>query len=109
MGSDLFETCPTGVVEASAETVWKLCTEPSLIDTWCDTRLVEGPGRALVEGDVLRFKTGPGRLFEVKWKVGAPKPPRELPLRIELPFGLLNEEVITVTPLGERRCRVTFQ
>ena len=105
----MFETCPTDVVEAPAETVWKLCTEPSLIDTWADTKLVEGPARTLAEGDFLRFKTGPGRLLEVTWKVGPPKPPRELPLHIALPFGLTNEEVIVISPMGERRCRVTFQ
>jgi hypothetical protein len=85
-----------------------MVTEPPLLDRWLDARQVRGPRRTLQQGDELVFTTGPGHLFGVRWVVGSPKPPRELPLHIELPLGLVNEEVIHITPIAERRCRVTF-
>jgi hypothetical protein len=102
----MFETCPTDIVDAPAETVWRLVSDPKLLD-WVDARLVEHPGRPAQTGDRLRFKAN--GVFEVRWVVGAVEPPQTLALHIELPFGLVNEEVIRISPMGEMRCRVTLQ
>jgi hypothetical protein len=105
----MFESCPTDVVEAPAEVVWNLLVDPDGPDAWADVKKVEGPARTLAPGDLLRFCTGPLRLFEVRWTAGEMVHPTTLALHIELPFGLVNEEVVRIAPMGERRCRVTFQ
>jgi hypothetical protein len=105
----MVESCPTDVVEAPAELIWDLFIEPDGPDAWVDAKLVEGPGRAMASGDRLRFTTGPLHLFEVRWTVGEMARPTTLALHIELPFGIVNEEVVRIVPMGERRCRVTFQ
>jgi uncharacterized protein YndB with AHSA1/START domain len=105
----VFETCPTDVVEAPAETVWRLLTEPRELDGWLDAKLVDGPDRTLASADVLRFRTGPLTAFGVRWTVREVQPPHTLGLFIELPLGITNDAVIHLSPMGAGRCRVTFQ
>lgn len=103
-----FQTCPTDLVEASAETLWALLTTPRLYEEWVDASLREGPDRPVVAGDRLLLGAGPGHRMKVVFDVVGLTPMREVVLDIQLPFGLVNHEVLRITPLGPRRCRVTY-
>jgi hypothetical protein len=104
----VFETCPTDVVEAPVEVVWQQITEPSHLEGWVGGPLVSTPTRAATKGDVLDFRTGPFGAT-VRFIIGEPKPMTELPVRIEIFLGIVNEKVVRITPTNPGRCRVTFQ
>lgn len=38
----------------------------------------------------------------------AAKPPQELVLRLRLPFGVVNHELIRITPIDQDHCGVTY-
>jgi uncharacterized protein YndB with AHSA1/START domain len=99
------------VVEAPVEPVWDLLTAPGEFDSWTDARLVAaeppGPARA---GQRLRLVTRAlGRAFRVDMNVlEVDAERRRLRLLIHLPFGLVNDETITLAPAGESRTIVRF-
>jgi hypothetical protein len=45
------QTCPSDIVAASAERIWKLLTQPTELAAWSGARLIEGPTHPLVPGD----------------------------------------------------------
>jgi len=102
--------CPTTVVNASIERVWALLTDADSYLRWTDAELVHasppGPAR---EGQVLDFRTHElGIRFRVRMDVGKPEPPRLLPIRVHMPFGIENDERITLTPIDPVHTRVTL-
>ena len=103
--------CPSAVVEAPIEHVWDLVTSPEGFDSWADATLVgaDPPGRARA-GQRLRLVTPAlGRAFRVDisvLEVDAER--RRLHLLAHLPFGLVNDETITMAPVGEGRTMVRF-
>ncbi|PTL80329.1 hypothetical protein [Vitiosangium sp. GDMCC 1.1324] len=103
-----FQTCPTDIFEASAEHIWELLTTPRLYEEWVDARLLNGPERPLVAGDRLILGAGPGHRLKVVFDVLRLVPKEEVVLDVRLPFGVANHEVLRITPLGPRRCRVTY-
>ncbi|WP_146209931.1 hypothetical protein [Vitiosangium sp. GDMCC 1.1324] len=84
-----FQTCPTDIVEAPAENIWEQLTTPCLYENWVDARLREGPDRSIVAGDRLLLGAGPGH-------------------RMRGVFDVVRHEVLRITQLGPRRCRVTY-
>ena len=104
----MIETCPTDVVNAPAEKIWQLVTSRDRLQRWIPMRVKTAPDRPIVEGDVVRFVAGPFGILEMKWVVGRTIEPRELQLHIELPFGIVNEEVIQIAALKSGGCRVAF-
>jgi hypothetical protein len=106
----LVSVCPIAEVEAPIEHVWDLLTRPEEFDSWVDARLVsaEPPGRAH-DGQRLRLVTRAGRAFRVDMtvlEVDAER--RRMHLLIQLPFGLVNDETITMAPSGGDRTIVRF-
>jgi Polyketide cyclase / dehydrase and lipid transport len=103
--------CPMAVVEAPFEHVWDLVANPQELDSWVDARLVgaEPPGRARA-GQRLRLVTRAlGRTFRVDMSVLEVDAERgSLHLLIHLPFGLVNDETITMVPAAEGRTTVRF-
>ena len=103
--------CPSAVVEAPVERVWELLTTPASFDLWVDAAVVaaepEGPARP---DQRLHLVTRAfGRAFAVTIEVLEVDPDRRrLHLLVDLPFGLVNDEVITLAPAGERRTLVRF-
>jgi hypothetical protein len=99
------------VVETPVEQVWDLVTRPEEFDRWADATLVsaEPPGRARA-GQRLRLVTPAlGRSFRVDMNVlEADAKQRRLHLLIHLPFGLVNDETITMAPAGADRTIVRF-
>jgi uncharacterized protein YndB with AHSA1/START domain len=103
--------CPSAVVEAPVKRVWELVTSPEGFDTWTDATLVaadpNGPAR---RGQRLRLATRAfGRGFPVTIDVLEVDDERHLlHLRVELPFGLVNDETVTLTATGDGRTLVRF-
>jgi len=102
------ETCPTTLVGASAERIWKLLETPAELERWSGTRLRSGPAGPLVSGDRLVLGAGVGGRMKVIFQFVDVEPPRRLTLIISLPFGIVNHETIAVTPISVSECRVTF-
>lgn len=99
------QTCPTDVVEASPERIWELFTRPETLDRWIGLKVDGPPARAFAVGDEVVLRRGPAK---VSWKILAMDPPRELTMDIRTPLGIVNHEVVRISPLGDRRTRVTF-
>jgi uncharacterized protein YndB with AHSA1/START domain len=99
------DVCPTDVILAPVERVWRLVTEPRELAHWSGTRLVEAPTRAIRAGDQLVFRAG---VFLITFDVVDLDAPRQLTLDIALPFGVKNREQIQITPIDPRSCRTTF-
>ena len=98
--------CPTDVVAAPAEQVWELLGDASSIARWTNTRLLEGPKRPLQAGDHLVYAAGAGlrAIFDVLEVV----PRQTLRVDVAMSFGILNHEVIQLSPLDSAHTRVTF-
>lgn len=96
------QTCPTTMVEAPADRVWRLLTIPGEFQRWTGLRMTKGPGRPLAAGDRVVFFAG---LLRVQ--VISLERPRRLELEVHLPFGIVNHEVLIITPQSDRSCRVT--
>jgi len=115
----MLHICPTDVVHAPAEGIWRLVSRPSELVRWTDTSWIpagtertrpvgEVPDRELRAGDRLVRGAGIGHRLTVVFEVRDTVPPRRLALHIRLPFGVTNDEVIEIAPLGAEACRVTF-
>jgi len=99
------EVCPTEVIQAPAERIWRLLLDPRELAQWSGTKLVQGPPRPARAGDVLLFRVG---AFQIRFEVLDAEPPHSARLCVRLPFGVVNHEHVQITPLGSGTCRVTF-
>src|ERR1700730_18633926 len=98
------EVCPTAVILAPAEHVWRLLTTPHELAQWSGTKLVEGPARAVSAGDRLVFRAG---MWHISFEVLEMQARRQLTLDIALPFGVKNREQIQITATDANSCRTT--
>ena len=101
--------CPTCVAEAPASVAWTLL-DPSRLDEWWDgrTRRVTPLG-ALTPGQRIEVAAGPLGLFRPTLDVVEVDPAgHRVRFRIRLPFGMRNDQTISITPLGPSRCRIGF-
>lgn len=100
-------TCPTDVVHASADRVWQLVSDPHALAKWSGTRLWSGPSHPppLRAGDVLVLGAGAAK---IQMHILATAAPTQLRVDVWLPFGILNHELVVVTPLSPQSSRVTF-
>lgn len=101
--------CPTCIAQASCAVVWSLF-DPAHLDEWWDakTRRVtpQGPLRS---GRRIEAVVGPLGMFAIKADVIEVDPAAgRLRMVIRLPFGMINNETVTLVPLGPDRCRITF-
>lgn len=103
-----FQTCPADIVEAPVDQVWELLIQPRRLAAWVGAKLLAGPSRALQIGDQLVLGVGPAHRAKVVMHVLAQKRPEHLELHIQLPFGLINHEVIRLRAIDAGRCQVTF-
>lgn len=103
------QTCPTTMVQAPAERVWRLLTAPSAFQ-WTGLKVVQAPDRPMAAGDqiVLCAGAGPGRLLEMRFRVIDLERCRRLALEVHLPFGIVNHEVVVINPASDAACRVTY-
>jgi hypothetical protein len=101
--------CPACVADAPAEVVWSLL-DPAHLDEWWDARTRRvTPQGPLSAGQRLECRAGPLGLFSVTVEVlEVDTAARRLHWVARLPFGIVNEQTTTVTPLGPGRCRISF-
>ena len=99
------EVCATDVLLAPAERIWRLFTDLRQLAQWTGTKLVEGSACPIGAGDHLVFRAGGLRITVDVFDM---RPPRELMLDVELPFGLTNHEQIQITPIDAHSSRVTL-
>ena len=97
------QTCPTTMVEAPADRVWRLLTTPSEVQRWTGIKILKGPNRPLATGDQIVFRAG-----LIRFQVMNIERLRRLELEVHLPFGIVNHEVVIITPESDGTCRVTF-
>lgn len=103
--------CPSAAIESPVARVWDLLTSPQGFDSWVDATVLaaEPPGHAQA-GQRLRLATSAlGRTFPVAisvLEVDADR--RRLRLLVDLPFGLRNDETITLAPAGEGQTVARF-
>ena len=102
------QTCPTAMVQAPADRVWHLLTTPSQLQRWSGLNIVKGPDRPLATGDQIVFCTGLGALLKVRFQVMDLERLRRLALDVHFPFGIVNHEVVVITPESDGTCRVTY-
>jgi uncharacterized protein YndB with AHSA1/START domain len=99
------DVCPTDIILAPAERIWRLVTDPRELAHWSGMRLVEAPARAISSGDRLVFRAG---VFAITFDVVDIQAPRQLTLDIALPFGVKNREQIQITRIDSNSSRTTF-
>ncbi len=101
--------CPTCVADAPVEVAWSLF-DPARLDEWWDARLRRvTPGGPLAAGQRIEGTTGPLGLFAFSWDVLEVDPAAyRLRMLIRVPFGVANDETVTMAPLGRDRCRIGF-
>ncbi|HZW05302.1 MAG TPA: hypothetical protein VFF58_00200 [Candidatus Nitrosotalea sp.] len=104
----MLHVCPTEFVRASAAEVWRTILAPRELACWTDTHLLKAPNRELQEGDRLVLGAGPGHRMTVLLDVRKIIAGEQCALNVHLPFGVVNDEVIRVTPFGPDACRVAF-
>jgi hypothetical protein len=101
--------CPTTVAEAPADVVWRLL-EPAHLDEWWDakTRSITPPGNMAV-GQRVEARTGPLSVFKIAAAITEVDPAaHRVRIVVTMPFGVTNDETVTLTPLAPDRCRITF-
>lgn len=103
--------CPSAVIEAPVERVWDLLTRPDSFHLWADAVLVaaEPEGRAR-PGQLLHLVTRAiGWAFAVTIEVREVDAElRRLRFLVRLPFGVVNDEVITMAGAGAGGTLVRF-
>jgi uncharacterized protein YndB with AHSA1/START domain len=99
------DACPTDIILAPAERIWRLVMDPRELAHWSGMRLVEAPARAISSGDRLVFRAG---VFTITLDVVDIQAPRQLTLDIALPFGVKNREQIQITRIDSNSSRTTF-
>ena len=107
-----FSTCPMAVVQAPAERVWDLLSEPANYALWWDpqTRAIAPAGPAQPGQRIEAETTALGR----QWNVlnitveDIDHTRRVIDLTTRLPFGITVHNHITCVPLDATTCRVSF-
>jgi hypothetical protein len=101
--------CPMCSADAPIEVAWSLF-DPARLDEWWDAKVrrvaPEGP---LAPGQRIEGMTGPFGMFAFSWDVlEVDSSGHRLHLLIRVPFGIVNDETVTMTSQGPDRCRISF-
>jgi hypothetical protein len=101
--------CPMCIADAPIEVAWSLF-DPARLDEWWGAKVrrvaPEGP---LAPGQRIEGTTGPFGMFAFSWDVLEVDPAaHRLHLLIRVPFGIVNDETVTMAPLGPGQCRISF-
>jgi uncharacterized protein YndB with AHSA1/START domain len=103
--------CPSAVIDAPVDRVWELVTRPEGFDLWTDATLVsaEPDGRASAGQELHLVTRALGWTFVVRISVREVDADRHrVGFLVALPFGVVNDQVMTMTEAGEGRTLVRF-
>jgi hypothetical protein len=106
-----FSTCPIATLNAPAERVWSLLSEPASYALWWDaqTRSITPEGSARPGQRIHAQSKALGQWWDVNIIVESmDEAHRQIHLTTRLPFGITVHNHITVTSLGQAACRVAF-
>jgi ligand-binding SRPBCC domain-containing protein len=106
-----FSACPIAIVQAPAERVWELLSEPANYDQWWElqTRAITPAGPAQPGQRIEARGIGLGRPFKVNIAVeDIDNAKRVIDLTTRLPFGITAHNHIACVPLDATTCRVSF-
>ncbi len=107
----VYAVCPTDIVHAPVERVWALLTDPASWGGFWDARVVRvEPAGAAAAGQRVLLSSGrwPARFRLTFTFTGVDAASHTLDLDIRLPFGIVNDEHLVVTPIDAASCRVTY-
>ena len=106
-----YANCPTAVVNAPVDVVWRLLTEPAGWGNFYDVEItkVVPPGPAVV-GQKIYGTSGPWPLrFRVQFEFFKIDPANHvLGFTVQLPFGISVREDMDCVPLNSTQCRVNY-
>lgn len=103
--------CPSAIVEAPVARVWELLTRPEGFHLWTDAALVaaEPPGEARPGQELHLVTKAFGWTFAVRISVReVDAERRRLRFVVDLPFGVANDQVTTLSEAGGGRTLVRF-
>lgn len=104
-------SCPTAIVKAPIEVVWRLLTEPSRWDEFFDARRVTVTPRGTASvGQVVRAESGPRILrFKLSFQfLEIQESVHRLLISVNLPLGIAVREDLNCIPLDKDHCRVNY-
>jgi hypothetical protein len=107
----IVNVCPAAMTAAKADRVWQVITTPERFEDWQDARFIAArPPGPVREGQVITLGArGFGREWPVTIDVLALDPDRRwIDLRVHLPFGIVNDERVTMTETDEGGTLVRF-
>ncbi len=102
------QVCPSDVLHATADQVWDALTIPSQLASWIGAKPLAVPDRRLQGGDHLVLGVGLGHRIKIYFDVLQAEQPTTLEFEVRLPLGIVNHEVVRITTISSRECRVTF-
>lgn len=103
--------CPSAVVAAPVGRVWELLTNPEGFDSWADATLVAAEPYGVAQpGQKIHLVTGAvGLKFAVTIDVlDVDAEDHRLRFLVHLPFGVVNDETVTMADAGEGKTLVRF-
>ena len=105
-----FSTCPTSIVDAPVERVWRLLADPRRYALWWDahTRSIVPDGPAQPGQQVWAQTVALGKRWDVHITIRDVAPETQhLELLTRLPWGITIDNHITCTRLDAQRTRVS--
>src|SRR4051812_11500313 len=101
--------CQTCIADAPIEVAWFLL-DPTRLSEWWDAEVRRvTPGGPLSPGQRIEASAGPLGMFTVTFDVLEVDPgAHRLRLLLRLPFGIINDETVTMAPLGPDQCRISY-
>jgi ligand-binding SRPBCC domain-containing protein len=96
----IVNVCPAATTSAPPDRIWRMLTASEGYGDWMDAEFVSAsPPGAVEAGQQIRLAAPSlGRRWPVTLEVKGVDPDRRwLDLRIDLPFGIVNDEHVTLT------------
>jgi ligand-binding SRPBCC domain-containing protein len=107
----IVNVCPSGIAQAPAERVWQMISTPERYGEWVDATVVavQPPGPAAAGQHVELTTPFLGRRWPFSIDVVSLDANRRwIDLRVRLPFGVVNDEHLTLTDWGASGTLVRF-
>jgi ligand-binding SRPBCC domain-containing protein len=107
----IVNVCPSKVANAPVEQVWQVISTPERYGEWVDAKVVAveppgpvAPGQRIQLGAAFLGRQWPATIEVINVDANH----RWIDLRARLPFGVVNNEHLTLTELDSKRTLVRF-